>query len=87
MKFKLLYYFQITKNSPVRLGNEDVIMDLLENSTLLNLNYKKMDSPIDIVMPKEKSRYQPTPKDKLFMWGSIILGAIITLFTYIWGLL
>lgn len=79
--------FQLTKNSPVRLGHEDVIMDLLENSTLLNLNYKKMDNPIDIVMPKEKSRYLATLKDKLFMWGSIVLGAIITLFTYIWGLL
>ena len=46
-----------------------------------------MDNPIDIVMPKEKSYYKPRPLEKLFMWGAIILGALITIFTFAWGLL
>ena len=62
------------------------IKELLENNTLLNLHYTKMDNPIDIVLPKEKTRYLPNGYDKLFLWGSIVLGAVITLFTYIWGL-
>jgi len=73
-------------NEPLEIDRSQVIRDLLENNTLLNLDYQKMDNPIDIVMPKEKSRYRANLKDKVFMWGAIILGGLITLFTYIWGL-
>jgi len=75
-----------SRNRPIRLEEHEVIFDLLENSTLLNLDYKPMDNPINIVMPKEKSVYMPTLRDKVFMWGAIVLGALITLFTYTWGL-
>ena len=76
-----------TKNRPIHLSDEqEVIFDILENNTLLNLDYKAMDNPIDLVMPKEKSLYKPKPMDKLFLWGAIVLGAVITVFTYTWGL-
>ena len=77
----------VPTNKPVYVEEERVIRELLENNTLLNLSYKKMDNPIDIVMPKEKSKYLWSQKDKLFMWASIILGGLVTIFTYIWGLL
>ena len=77
----------IPTNKPIYVEEELVIRELLENNTLLNLTYKKMDSPIDIVMPKEKECYNWKNKDKIFMWASIILGGLITIFTYIWGLL
>jgi len=74
-------------NVPIVVNKQEIIMDLLEKNTLLNLDYKKMDNPIDMVLPKEKSRYMPNYKDKIFMWGAITLGGLVTLFTYIWGLL
>lgn len=83
-----VYYSpNIDKDARVVVDRENEIKDLLENSTLLNLSYQKMDNPIDIVLPKEKYRYKVKPKDKIFLWASIILGGLVTLFTYIWGLL
>jgi len=76
-----------SRNAPIRVGEEyDAIIELLENNTLLNLDYKAMDNPIDIVMPKEKSRYKPSRLDKVFLWGSILMGALVTIFTYTWGI-
>lgn len=74
-------------SQPIRIREQEVIKDLLENNTLLNLDHKPMDNPIDIVLPKEKSRYKPKAMDSLFLWGAIILGGLVTIFTYIWGLL
>lgn len=77
----------IGRNAPIHVSDEhEVIIDLLETSTLLNLDYKIKDNPIDMVMPKEKSRYKPRPIENLFLWGSIVMSALITLFTYVWGL-
>lgn len=70
----------------LQINGVEAIKDLLEKNTLLNLDYKQLDNPIDMVLPKEKSRYKSTLKDKIFMWGAITLGGLITLFTYIWGL-
>ena len=77
----------INKNTNVLINKDSVFNDLLEQNTLLNLTYRKMDNPIDIVLPKEKSRYKTTFKDNIFMIGAVVLGAVITIFTYIWGLL
>ena len=85
---KQVYYsLTIDKDARIVVDRENEIRDLLENNTLLNLTYKKMDNPIDIVLPKEKYRYKVKPKDEIFLWASIILGGLVTLFTYIWGLL
>lgn len=84
---KVYYSPSVDKDARVVLDRESEIRDLLENNTLLNLDYKKMDNPIDIVLPKEKYRYMVKPMDKLFFYSAIVLGALITLFTYIWGLL
>jgi len=75
------------ENIPIIVNKHAIIVDLLEKNTLLNLDYKKMDNPIDMVLPKEKSRYRMNPKDTIFMWGAIVMGGLVTLFTYIWGLL
>lgn len=75
------------KNSKVIINRESIFHDLLEKSTLLNLTYRPKDNPIDLVLPKEKSRYCTTFKDNIFMIGAVVLGVLITIFTYIWGLL
>lgn len=74
-------------SQPIHIREQEVIRDLLENSTLLNLDHKPLDNPIDLVLPKEKSRYKLQAIDNLFLWGAIILGGLVTIFTYIWGLL
>lgn len=84
---KVYYAPNVDNDAHVVIERENQIKDLLENNTLLNLTYKKMDNPIDIVLPKEKYRYKVRPKDNLFLWASIILGGLVTLFTFIWGLL
>ena len=79
--------FSVLSKKPIHFGDEhDVMLELLENNTLLNLDFKPMDNPIDIVLPKERSRYKTCRRDRLFLWGSILLGALVTIFTYIWGL-
>lgn len=75
-----------SRNRPIRVEEQEVIVELLENNTLLNLDIKPLENPIDVVMPKEKSRYKTSFRDNIFMWSAVFLGAIITLFTYIWGL-
>ena len=78
--------FMSKENGPILLNRDEIFKDVIENCTLLNLEHKKTDSPIDMVMPKEKSRYKMIKRDKIFMWCAIILGALITFFTYVWGL-
>lgn len=78
---------EFVSNSKVLINKNSLFFDLLENNTLLNLRYRPKDNPIDLVLPKEKSRYKPSFKDNIFIIGSVVLGALITIFTYIWGLL
>ena len=75
------------KDCPIMVSKREIRGDIIENCTLLNLDYRSMENPIDAVMPKEKSRYKTLPRDKVFMWGAVVLGGLVTLFTYIWGLL
>lgn len=75
------------KDSPIVISKSDATRDIIENCTLLNLDYHSMQNPIDAVLPKEKSRYKTIPKDRIFMWGAAVMGALVTLFTYIWGLI
>ncbi len=77
----------LERNRPVHVGDEqEVMLELLENNTLLNLDFKPMDNPIDIVLPKERSRYKSNRKDMVYFWGAVVLGAVVTIFTFVWGL-
>ena len=72
-------------NDPILTQKSAMLQQMLEENTLLNLNYEAMKSPIEIVMPKQKVVYKTTFKDKIFLYASLILGGIVTLFTLIWG--
>lgn len=72
-------------NDPILTQKSAMLQQMLEENTLLNLNYEAMKSPIEIVMPKQKVVYKATFKDKIFLYASLILGGIVTLFTLIWG--
>ena len=75
------------RNSPIRTTKGEAIQELLESNTVLNLDYEEMKNPIDIVMPKQKEVYDETKRDRLFLYGTIILGGLITIFTFIWGIM
>ena len=62
------------------------IKKIIDKSTI-NLDYNNMRSILDIVLPKEKEIYKPVLSDKIFLYVSIFLGGLTTLFTFIWGLL
>lgn len=74
-------------DAPIEVSKAEAVKDVIENCTLLNLDYHTMENPIDAVLPKENSRYKIIPKDRIFMWGAIVMGGLVTLFTYIWGLI
>ena len=73
------------RDTPVLIEKSKVIHEMLENNTMINLNYQEMKSPIEVVMPKQKEIYTPTFKDNIFLICSLFLGGIITLFTFLWG--
>ena len=74
-------------DEPVLLNKGRVLHEMLENNTMLNLNYEEIQSPLDMVMPKQKVVYTPSFKDNIFLICSITLGTLVTIFTYIWGFL
>ena len=73
------------QNSPIVMDRNKMIRNMLATSTMLNLDYEEMKSPIETVMPKQTKVYRTTYKDNIFLVGSLCLGFLITLFTFIWG--
>ena len=66
-------------------GNENVLNQPSSTkpvpiSTLIKLFY-------NLIFTKTNKDYKPTFKENFFLYASIFLGAVITLFTFIWGLL
>lgn len=74
------------RNSPIVIEKSKMLQEMLENNTTLNLNYEEMKSPIDIVLPKQKNIFKPNLEDNLFLISSVVLGGLVTFFTFIWGL-
>ena len=46
-----------------------------------------MKDLLDIVLPKQKYVYKKTFKDNVFIIASIVLAGLVTIFTFVWGLL
>ena len=64
-----------------------MLQNMLENQTTLNLNFEEMRSPIDMVLPKQNNLIKPKEYDNLFLIASFVLGTLVTIFTFVWGLL
>ena len=80
-----VYGKDIVGDEPVIVDKGRVIQEMLENNTMINLDYEEMKNPIEMVMPKQKEVYIPTFKDNIFLICSIFLGTLITIFTFVWG--
>ncbi len=72
-------------DEPVIIEKGKVLQDVLENNTMINLNYEEMKSPLDVIMPKQTRVYKTNFKDNIFLVCSLFMGALITIFTYVWG--
>ena len=73
------------QNSPVIVDKSQMISEMLSSNTMLNLDYEEMKNPLQVVMPKQKQIYKTTFKDNLFLFASMFLGVVITIFTFVWG--
>jgi len=69
-----------------RLG-EDLTQTLTEESKSLKIETLKIQIPFDSLGFSIKQKYFPPTKQKVFLYGTIFLGVIITLSTLIWGTL
>jgi len=69
----------------VLIDKNKIVNEMLENNTMINLNYEEAKNPLEVVMPKQKVVYKPNFKDNIFLICSLFLGGLITLFTFVWG--
>ena len=80
-------------NTKVKLISDDNDKQVLEakkvakDSTNVNLEFEEMKDLLDIVLPKQKYVYKKTFKDNVFIIASIVLAGLVTIFTFVWGLL
>ena len=74
-------------NEDENMARNLVLQELLKNSSTLNLEHHETSGVLDIVLPKEKDVYVMTLLDKAFLVGSVVMGALVTLFTFVWGVL
>ena len=62
------------------------IQEVVETSYTLNLYSPPIESPVDIMLPKQPDIYKANFMDRIFLYGSAALGILVTIFTLIWGL-
>ena len=74
-------------NSPVSIRQNRAIKHVVESTTTLNLNFEEMRNPIDAVLPKQPNKYKTTLRDRVFVVGCVVLGSLVTVFTFIWGVI
>ncbi len=75
------------KDLQFKMRKQEAWREVMKKSGSLNINYEEMKSPIDLVLPKENLIVKPTTRVNLFLYSSLILGFLITLFTFIWGMI
>lgn len=75
-----------TNNSMYQQKENVIVVDAKEFLDFVNNNFEKIMKKADEIEQKE-NKTQLGWKTKIFLWGSVVLTAIITIMTFIWGLL
>ena len=57
------------------------------NSMLMDYNVKGTTIDQNVFSVAENRYHKPTLMESVLFYGAIILGGIVTVFTFIWGLL
>lgn len=73
-------------NKELQIERNEAIRQMIQSNTVINLEVTPSLNPIDSVLPRQKNLYIKTLKDKIFLIGAFVLGIIVTIFTFIWGL-
>lgn len=63
-----------------------IVEEMIKNNSRLSTEYSLEQNPLDIVLPKEKDRIKPRLQENIFLIGAIVLGVLVNLSTFIWGL-
>ncbi len=71
--------------APSSVERHNILNEMLLTKSNLNLNIDNNTNPIDIVLPINRHAMKATVYDNVFLISSIILGGLITIFTFIWG--
>ena len=79
---------------------QEVLKDILPESSQVNFNEppiifakNAMKNTMSVKIPYEilgfymEPEIKPTSLDKVFFWGTIVLGSLATISTFIWGIL
>lgn len=73
---------------PTKEEIEQVNIVLSERLKPVLPNLSNVKSPVEIILPiTEKDSYEPSIIENLFFYGSVFMGVLITIFTFIWGVL
>ena len=84
---KLRQAMSVSNNkNPIIFEGATKIQEVVETSYTLNLYSPPIESPVDIMLPKQPDIYKANFKDRIFLYGSTVLGVLVTIFTLIWGL-
>ena len=62
------------------------VVEIVETSYTLNLYTPPIDSPVDMMLPPQENIYKTNFLDRVFFYGSTLLGLLVTIFTFVWGL-
>lgn len=62
------------------------VVEIVETSYTLNLYTPPIDSPVDMMLPPQANIYKTNFVDRVFFYGSTMLGVLVTIFTFVWGL-
>ena len=62
------------------------VVEIVETSYTLNLYTPPIDSPVDMMLPPQTNIYKTNFLDRVFFYGSAMLGVLVTIFTFVWGL-
>lgn len=64
-----------------------ILNEMLLTKSNLNLNIGQSASALDVILPINRHVFKPNKYDNVFLISSIVLGGLVTLFTFIWGVL
>lgn len=62
------------------------VVEIVETSYTLNLYTPPIDSPVDMMLPPQTNIYKTNFVDRVFFYGSALLGVLVTVFTFVWGI-
>lgn len=64
-----------------------ILNDMIKNRSNINLGLGNPKNTFDLVLPVNKAVFKTTSFDNAFLIASYVLGGLVTIFTFIWGVI